>query len=271
MALHSSHDLAAILALLISYIGIVASAYAETAQRSATTVRVSSHKASMLMYFGNGCFFAHQYLFLERFERGVLNRMDGDLTAVQGYAGSLRTGPRGTACYHNSHNFSDYGALGHGEVVEVDVPLNSLHAAFEVYFGSFVEISQGVWTRPDFYDRGPGYRSLVGVPGGVNNTLALEAIRKTNGLNLTIKAGQGDDPDTFTTNTVFVMDSTKFHFIQAELCLQFHDDSQAKYPDSYHRLRYGFEDRGRLVNTTCPPNFICTSSLTAATSGTVLI
>ena len=39
------------------------------------------------MYFGNGCFFAHQHLLVE-FERS-LGRADEELTAIQGYAGSV--------------------------------------------------------------------------------------------------------------------------------------------------------------------------------------
>lgn len=215
---------------------------------------------SVRVYFGNGCFFAHQNLFIEGFERKVLNRTDANLSAIAGYAGSPKTGPRGAACYHNPSNFSDYGRLGHAEAVEVEVPFKSLDAAFAVYFDSFVQVDKGLWSRFDFYDQGAEYRSLLGVPGGIKNDAVMEAVRRSNVHNLTLLPGQGSDPDTFFTNTVFVMDSLQYPFIQAELCLQFHDDSQAKYGDSYHALRKGFERSGRVVSTVCPPNNICNST-----------
>lgn len=234
------------LALLVS--GFVANA---TATLDNESVRI---------YFGNGCFFAHQYLFVEGFERKVLGRPDAQLTAIQGYGGSTKTGNHGSACYHNAEGYSDYGALGHAEVVEVVVPLDYLQQAFVVYFGSFVQFDEGQWSRPDVYDQGSEYRSVLGVPGGMGNKRVLEAIKAADTKNITIRPGLGSDPDDFGANSVYIMDSDKFPFVQAELCLQFHDDSQVTYPAAYHNLHQGFEKRGRLASTTCPANFICGGS-----------
>lgn len=215
---------------------------------------------SVSLYFGSGCFFARQHLFISEFEQKSLGREDADLTAIAGYAGSTQTGPKDSACYHNSQNFSDYGVLGDAEVVKVEVPLSALESAFAVYFGAFVEMDGGKWARPDYYDEGAEYRSLIGVPDGVGNKQVMQAMRKANAPNLTLQQGHGSDPDTLVTNTVYVMDSKKFAFIQAERCLQFRDDSIAKYPESYHQLIKGFETRGRVLKTTCPANYICGST-----------
>lgn len=226
----------------------------------AVKVKAMLDNESVRLYFGNGCFFAHQYLFVKGFERKVLGRRDDQLTAIQGYGGSTKTGKHGSACYHNAANYSDYGNLGHAEVVEVVAPLDYLEQAFTVYFSSFVQFDEGQWSRPDFYDQGSEYRSVLGVPGGMDNKPILEAIKAADTKNITLRPGLGSDPDTFGANSVYIMDSDKFPFVQAELCLQFHDDSRATYPAAYHNLRYGFEKRGRLASTTCPANYICGGS-----------
>jgi peptide methionine sulfoxide reductase MsrA len=222
-----------------------------------------SGNGSVQLYFGNGCFFARQNLFIDQFEQKVLGRKNDQLTSIAGYAGSTRIGPDGSACYHNPQNFSDYGALGHAEVVELHVPIDSLAHAFSIYFGSFIEVDTGTWARPDYYDQGAEYRSLVGVPGGFANSKVLKAMRDANVHNLTLQVGRGSDPDTFSTNTVFVMDTSDFPFIQAELCLQFHDDSIAKYPATYHSLAQDLEANGRLKPSRCPANYICNSTTRA--------
>ena len=64
-------------------------------------------------------------------------------------------------------------------------------------------MDKGVWVRPDYYDQGGGeYRSLVGIPGGMNNTQVLTAMRNANVHNLTLRAGHASDSDTFSRSTV---------------------------------------------------------------------
>lgn len=227
----------------------------------------SDDEGSVILYVGNGCFFAQQHLIVEGFERASLNRSDREITSVAGYAGSTRTSPNHTLCYHNAQNISDYGLFGHAEVVSVDVPMRSLVPAFAAFFGSFIQLAEGVWDRKDYYDVGAEYRALVGFPGGLGNVQFAAALRQANLHNMTLKPGLGADPDTFGTNAVLVMDSDDFSFTQAEVCLQFHDDSTAEYPEAYHALRSDLVARGRLVPTGCPPNYICNSMRGAPPAG----
>lgn len=227
--------------------------------------------SSVRLYFGSGCFFARQHLFISEFEQKSLGRKDADLTAIAGYAGSTKTGPKGAACYHNFQNFSDYDVLGRAEAVEVDVPLSSLESAFSTYFGAFIPGDKGKWIRPDYYDAGAQYRSLVGIPDGIGNEPVMKAMRAANVRNLTLQLGHGSDPDTLSTNMVYIMDSKQLGFIQAEVCLQFHDDSIAKYPDSYHQLVKGFQTRGRVLKTSCPDNFICNTTARPAPEGLAIV
>ena len=69
-----------------------------------------------------------------------------------GYAGgsrlgkdSNRPGGKGLACYHNLMNIADYGQLGYGEVVGVDIPKGNVRAFADQYFSLFGEDSE----RPD--------------------------------------------------------------------------------------------------------------------------
>jgi len=212
------------------------------------------------IYFGNGCFWARQHLFVQELERSMLERSDSHITALTGYAGSTHMGEGDTLCYHNPENFSDYGKLGHAEVVQLNLPYSALTNAFSVYFKSFIELSPGMWARSDYFDQGPEYRSLIGIPGGINNTLMYSLIKRANLHNMSLVPGHGSDPDTFENNTVYVMDSNMYRFKQAERCLQFHDDQLVKYPASYHALRDIGEKSGRIHSTKCPANFVCNST-----------
>jgi len=218
------------------------------------------------IYLGNGCFWARQYLFVARLEQAALKRQSAEITALAGYAGSTRTGVDSSACYHNAANFSDYDLLGRAEVVQVDVPGEALDDAFSTFFSSFIELSKGIWERPDVFDVGAEYRSLVGIPGGLQNVQAMSALRRANLHNMTLHEGRGSDTDTLGTNSVFIMDSDKFPFIQAELCLQFHDDQVVKYPASYHAVKDVLEKDARIVRTNCPGNYVCNSTAARSAS-----
>lgn len=71
--------------------------------------------------------------------------------------------------------------------------------------------------RVDPGDRGSEYRSLIGLPGGVKNPMyqAVEAAGNAKGF--TLEAGKGNDPDTFGKKLIYVYDSNKFPFYQAEV------------------------------------------------------
>jgi hypothetical protein len=61
-------------------------------------------------------------------------------------------------------------------------------------------------------------RSLLGLPGGRNHPMfdKVEAAAADRGM--TLVDGRGDDPDTLGKRLVYVMDSRKFPFYQAEVC-----------------------------------------------------
>ena len=62
--------------------------------------------------------------------------------------------------------FGDYDALGHAEVVKLNIPKSSFKQFATVYFDNFVNGS-----RKDVMDIGPEYRHVVGIPGGMNSDL----------------------------------------------------------------------------------------------------
>ena len=133
-----------------------------------------------------------------------------------------------------------------------------MHAqAAAVYFSTFVELQPHIWGRPDPQDVGPEYRAVVGVPGGLAGPHG-QALRAANLRNLSlVEDAIGHRADTLGRNVVYVMDAERFPAVQAELCLQLHDDALARYPQAYHSLNASFLRRGRLVPTDCPPNYIC--------------
>jgi peptide methionine sulfoxide reductase MsrA len=121
-------------------------------------------------------------------------------------------------CYHNLRGLADYGSLGHGEVVQVKIPTDKYADFAQEYISLFASDLD----RPDKGDRGPEYRSLVGLPGGVNSPLypSLAAAAEKRGLKLV--QGNGNDADTLFKQTIWVMDSDKFPFYQAEVYHQYH-------------------------------------------------
>jgi len=199
------------------------------------------------VYFGVGCFWHVQHEFVDA-ERNILDRNDLDLTSRAGYAGGTKTDDEGRVCYHNPDNVAYYGDLGHGEVVSVTIPDSFANDFFTVYFDLFVN-----GDRADVGDRGLEYRSLVGIPGGRDSTLyaSLASIAESKGLSLQV--GVGDDPDNFGMNSVYLMDSLKFPFHQAERYHQFHDDFMSPpYGEDYNNLILEAEEDGRIVDTGCP-------------------
>lgn len=211
------------------------------------------------MFFGLGCYWGSQNIFVEKFERPLAHRSDDEITSIAGYAGSRLSGPDGQVCYYNDQNISYYAALGHGEVTQVDVPHALVQEAFAVYFSAFVEYDVGLFGRPDYFDQGAGYREQIGFPGGFRNGEVMALLREANVKNLTLLEGSGAEPDTLLTNNVYIMDSDEFPFAQAELCMQFYDDSaQGVYFNaSYLALRPVLEKTGRIQATTCPPVYLC--------------
>ena len=169
------------------------------------------------VYFGCGCFWHVQREFVEA-ERRLLQRSnDLDITTRAGYAGGKAGAKNGKVCYHNAAQVSDYGSLGHAEVVQVKIPPSKFPDFVTEYCNLFSD--QGY--RPDqFQDRGPEYRNLVGLPGGVDGPYAkmlVEASAKA-GDKLDFAQGKGDDADRRA--LVFVMDTAEFPFyVAVQVCL----------------------------------------------------
>lgn len=97
----------------------------------------------------------------------------------------------------------------------------------------------------DPQDRGPGYRNVVGIPGGFNSELfkVFESKNK-NGMKLVPGEGaefrNGRATETDAINTVFVVDSNALPFHQAEMCVPYpgaalpHRQCQCTYTWSGH-------------------------------------
>lgn len=138
------------------------------------------------------------------------------------------------------------------EVVGVDIPKSEVKAFADEYFSLFGKDSE----RPDKGDRGAEYRSLIGLPGGVKSdvySVVLEAAKRE-GLTLKLTEGKGDDGDTLGKKVVWVMDTAKFPFIQAEVYHQYHDGFMPgeSYDQAYNDLGKAAYAKGRLEVTGCP-------------------
>ena len=89
------------------------------------------------VYFGVGCFWHVQHEFVQA-EQNILGRDTSQVTSAAGYAGSTKLGKnsrdptsKGIVCYHNLMGEGDYGKLGHGEVVGMQVSLSLEERAIE--------------------------------------------------------------------------------------------------------------------------------------------
>ena len=177
-----------------------------------------------------------QHEFVEA-ERKLLGRGDKELTSLTGYAGGKSTDKEGRVCYHNFQSIADYGKLGHGEVVGMKIPDSSIGDFAKEYFGLFTPKAE----RVDPMDRGGEYRSLIGLPGGVKNPhyAEVEAAAKAKGM--TLEEGKGNDPDTLGKKLVYVYDTAKYPFYQAEVYHQFHNDFQVRrWPDVLYMMQLSF-------------------------------
>lgn len=105
----------------------------------------------------------------------------------------------------------------------------------------------------DPQDRGGEYRYLVGLPGGKTNDAypAVEAAASQNGFKLV--EGKGNEGDTLGKGIIYVYDSNKFPFYQAEVYHQFHNDFQsAPYGKKYNAIADSLLKAGKLTPTGCP-------------------
>jgi len=200
------------------------------------------------VYFGAGCFWHVQHEFALA-EKQLLGRKDNELTSLTGYAGGTKTDAEGRVCYHNFKSIADYGKLGHGEVVGMSIPQSSVGDFAVEYFKLFGDKGE----RADPMDKGGEYRSLLGLPGGRNHPMFNQVEAAASNQGMTLVDGKGNDPDTLGKRLVYVMDSKKFPFYQAEVYHQYHNDFLTPaYGKKYNDLADAAVDDGRIKFTGCP-------------------
>lgn len=202
----------------------------------------TTNTTQVKLYFGAGCFWHIQHSFIEA-ERAILNRDDASLTAIAGYAGATVWG---NFCYMDDKVTA--------EVVGLEIPKESVSQFALTYFNMFVGID-----RSHRNDRGPHYRAVIGLPDGLRSSfmtdfnLAQDTREKEGKVRFELAEGHGDDADTLGRSLIWVYDSNRFPFQQAEIYHQFHDDYMpgGDYPLSYEMLRASMACSGRLMPTGC--------------------
>ena len=194
------------------------------------------------VYFGNGCFWGRQHEFVLA-EKEVMGRSDDRVQSLAGYAGGKRGGSgakKDTVCYYYGSSDTVYERLGHAEVVQVEYETEDEFKTFaDVYFRNFNKTPFGM-QRVDPQDSGPGYRNVVGIPGGIENERLVKQLELANVNGMKLVKGEGNDFDARgkptendQINLVWIVDSNALPFYPAEMYHQFHDGLGYKFPDSY--------------------------------------
>lgn len=228
-----------------------------------STTPNSNNNKNQEVYFGVGCFWHVQHEFVEA-EKSILNRQNNELTSYAGYAGGTKVGKDvnhpdnndGVVCYHNMMGIGDYGKLGHTEVVNMNIPINTISSFADTYFKLYGSDSE----RPDKGDRGTEYRSVIGLPGGIESPYLkdVQLSLDRSGKKLKLVSGLGNDKDTLGKGIVYVMDNSnnKFPFYPGEIYHQFHDGFMPgeQYPQSYNSIAKTLYDQGKIKFTGCPDN-----------------
>ncbi|EFN51097.1 expressed protein [Chlorella variabilis] len=214
------------------------------------------------VYFGNGCFWGRQFDFVNT--EKALGRSAGDMSAVVGYAGGRVPSAAGKVCYYRGPAGSVYEELGHAEVVKVDLrgdmeAAKQQYAMFaQTYFKQFRKTPFGMM-RLDPQDAGPGYRNVIGLPGGVDSPFfPILQVANVNGMQLLPGSGnfydsngQPAEDDEF--NTVWVLDSNRLAFNQAEVYHQLHNGIGKAFPKEYTKdLKQAMMESGKIDKTRCP-------------------
>lgn len=212
------------------------------------------------IYFGSGCFWGRQKEFVDA-ERDLLGRSAPDISAVVGYAGGKKAGPDGKVCYYYADPRTVYESLGHAEVVKVDLekdPEREFKTFADKYFTLFQKTTLGMM-RLDPQDAGPGYRNVVGLPGGVQSKY-YKIMQEANVNGMILKEGKGNEfkawgqpTEDDLTNVVWVVDSEKLPFFRAEAYHQFHNGIGAAFPKEYTGdLKDKAMQAGKIGPTGCP-------------------
>jgi peptide methionine sulfoxide reductase MsrA len=209
---------------------------------SAAFAMASREEDLTYVYFGNGCFWGRQHEFVS-LEKEILNRSNEEVRSLAGYAGGKRGAGgknKDTVCYYYGGADTVYERLGHAEVVQIAYKDEDEFKKFcEVYFKNFNKTPFGM-QRVDPQDSGPGYRNVVGIPGGIDNERLMKQMEAANVNGMKLVRGEGNDFDNRgkptendQINLVWIVDSDKLPFYPAEMYHQFHDGLGYKFPESY--------------------------------------
>lgn len=219
------------------------------------------------VYFGNGCFWGRQYDFIKAEEE--MGRQNKDISAVVGYAGGRVTSPVGKVCYYyTTEKDTVYERLGHAEVVQVELrgenqstKEDEFRRYAKTYFSQFRRLPDGRMQRQDPQDAGPGYRNVVGIPGGIRSPL-FQILQDENINNMRLLEGSGNEyrngkpMEGDVINTVWIVDSTSLPFYQAEVYHQFHNGLGKLFPTSYTKdLKQQAIENKIVTETGCPEYF----------------
>jgi len=201
----------------------------------------------LLIYVGAGCFWHVQHEMIVA-EQKILGRDGKTYTSVAGYAGGTKIGEESKVCYHNMNSDSDYGRMGHTEVVAVKVPNDRLLFFMEAFLNLFN--SKGI--RADPQDAGGEYRTALGLPGGMDNDAVVVLKEFADQKGMKVLPGKGNEEDTLNALTIYVYDTAHFPFYAGELYHQYHNDMGEDYGKDYKALRDVAQARGTLALSKCP-------------------
>ena len=181
----------------------------------------TSLSMTLEIYLGNGCFWERQWAYVQ-IEQQQFERADSAVTSLAGYAGGKTPTDGGDfVCYDGGPH--DYTTLGHGEVTQVTVKDAAQVAALASDFFASFQGPDGARQRPDPFNMGPPYRSLIGLPGGATSPLyTVFEDANVHKMELRPSTGGSDDDEI---NVVWVYDSTAFPFWPAEVYHQLHCNS----------------------------------------------
>ena len=163
-----------------------------------------------------------------------------NITSLVGYAGGKYTSAdSGYVCYHNGNVFTDYNKLGHAEAVSVELSYSKgadtideqTLGQFKLLVSHFFEFGyvtlddgSGKRQRLDPQDRGPEYRSVIGIPGGMkkNKIFYDEIVNANKEYNMELIEGKGSNfGDVEGEFVVYIYDSLIFLFIVLKIIINF--------------------------------------------------
>eukprot|EP00878_Enallax_costatus_P029288 GHUV01031738.1.p1 GENE.GHUV01031738.1~~GHUV01031738.1.p1 ORF type:complete len:119 (+),score=12.07 GHUV01031738.1:636-992(+) len=111
--------------------------------------------------------------------------------------------------------------------------------------------------RLDPQDAGPGYRNVVGLPGGVKSPY-FQILQEANVNKMELREGKGNvyergqAAENDELNVVWVVDSDELPFYRAEMYHQFHNGLGKAFSPAYTRdLKAAVAGTGKIGPTGC--------------------